>query len=128
MSAICQKLSDWNFAPPGLSPMRTHALLRHADHLGPEVVGLVVGVVDRRPQPVGRQLVDLGEQLPGELDRVLLEVVAEREVAEHLEERVVARGVADVLEVVVLAARAHAALRGGGARVRRACPCRGTRP
>ena len=23
MSAICQKLSDWNLAPPGLSPMRT---------------------------------------------------------------------------------------------------------
>ncbi len=40
-----------------------------------------------------------------------LEVVAEAEVAEHLEERVVARRVADVLEVVVLAACAHAALR-----------------
>ena len=93
------------------------ALLRHADGLGPEVVGLVVGLVDRGPEPLRRQLVDLGEQLPGELDRVLLEVVAEAEVAQHLEERVVARGVADVLQVVVLAARAHAALRGRGARV-----------
>ena len=52
------------------------------------------------------------------MDRVALEVVAEAEVAEHLEERVVARGVAHVLEVVVLAAGAHAALRGRGARVR----------
>ena len=42
----------------------------------------------------------------------LLEVVAEGEVAEHLEEGVVARGVADVVEVVVLAAGAHALLRG----------------
>ena len=59
----------------------------------------------------------LGEELPGEGDRVLLEVVAEGEVAEHLEERVVAGGEADVLEVVVLAAGAHALLGGGGAHV-----------
>ena len=47
----------------------------------------------------------LGEELPRERDRLFFEVVAEAEVAEHLEERVVARGDADVLEVVVLAAR-----------------------
>ena len=41
----------------------------------------------------------LDRQLPGELDRALLEVVADREVAEHLEERQVARGRADVLDV-----------------------------
>ena len=58
-----------------------------------------------------------GDEVPGELDRLGLEVVAEAEVAEHLEERVVARGVADVLEVVVLAARAHAALAARGALV-----------
>ena len=57
------------------------------------------------------------EQFPGVLDRVALEVVAEAEVAEHFEEGVVARGVADVFQVVVLAAGAHAFLRRGGARV-----------
>ena len=87
------------------------ALGRQADLVLPDVVGLVVLGVDRRPELVLRQLVDLGQQLPRELQRVLLEVVAEREVAEHLEERVVARGVADVLEVVVLAAGADALLR-----------------
>ena len=45
------------------------------------------------------------------MDRLALEVVAEAEIAQHLEERVMARRVADVLEIVVLAARAHAALR-----------------
>ena len=45
------------------------------------------------------------------LDRALLEVVAEGEIAEHLEEGVMARGVADVIEVVVLAAGADAFLR-----------------
>ena len=67
---------------------------------------------DREPLLV--EAVVLGEQLPREDDRALLEVVAEREVAQHLEEGVVARGVADVVEVVVLAAGAHALLRGRG--------------
>ena len=53
---------------------------------------------------------------PGQFDRPFLEIVAEREVAEHLEEGVVAGGVADIVQVVVLAAGAHALLRRGGAR------------
>ena len=73
--------------------------------------------IDGDQQAVLRQPVLLGDQVPGELDRAVLEVVAEREIAEHLEEGVVAGGVADVLEVVVLAAGAHAFLRGRGARV-----------
>src|SRR3546814_11090864 len=48
---------------------------------------------------------------------VLLEVVAERPVAEHLEKGVVARGVADLVEVVVLAAGTQAALDVGRAHV-----------
>ena len=104
------------------------ALRRDADLLRPEVVGLVVVDVDGRPQLLGRQPVDLGQQLPRVADRVALEVVAEAEVAQHLEERVVPRRVADVLEVVVLAAGAHAALRRRRALVRRACRRRGTRP
>ena len=58
-----------------------------------------------------------GDEIPGEMDRLALEVVAEAEVAEHLEKRVVPGGVADVLQIVVLAAGAHAALRGGRARI-----------
>jgi hypothetical protein len=94
------------------------ALDRHADLLGPDVVRFVVLVIDGDPQLLFRQLVHGGQQLPGVLDRVALEVVAEAEIAQHLEEGVVARGVADVLEVVVLAAGAHAALHRGGALVR----------
>jgi hypothetical protein len=59
----------------------------------------------------------LGQQLPGQRDRLGLEVVAEREVAEHLEERVVPQRRPDVVEVVVLAAHAHALLRRRRARV-----------
>ncbi len=70
----------------------------------------------------------VGDELPREANRVALEVVAEREVAEHLEEGVVPRRVAHLLEIVVLAARAHALLR-GGARARRPtrAPGRGRR-
>ncbi len=65
----------------------------------------------------------LGEQLPGELDRALLEIIAEGEIPEHLEEGVMARGVADIVEIVVLAAGAHAFLR-CGARGKSASPGR----
>ena len=74
-------------------------------------------------EPLGR-----GEQLPGVGDGVALEVVAEGEVAEHLEEGVVAAGEADVFEVVVLAAGADALLRGGGAGVVALSRRRGRRP
>jgi hypothetical protein len=93
-------------------------LRRYADVLRPDVVRLVVLGVHGRPEPFGRQAVHLREQLPRVADRVALEIIAEAEVAQHLEERVVARRVADVLQVVVLAARAHAALRRGRALVR----------
>ena len=52
-----------------------------------------------------------GQELPGPVDGLALEVVAEAEVAQHLEERHVARGLADVLDV----AGADALLAGGGA-------------
>ena len=56
-------------------------------------------------------------QLPGERDGVLLEIIAEGKIPQHLEKSVMAIGEADVFEVVVLAAGAHALLRGSGALV-----------
>src|SRR5690606_33368060 len=47
-------------------------------------------------------------ELPGELDRLALEVVTEGEVPRHLEERAVPRGLADVLDVVRADALLHA--------------------
>ena len=94
------------------------ALGGNADFLVPDVVGLVVLGIDRDPELFGGQHEVLRQELPGEVDGVMLEVVAEREVAEHLEERVVAGGVADVVKVVVLAAGADALLGRRGAGVR----------
>ncbi len=59
----------------------------------------VVAFEHRHPDVACREAEHLARELPGEFDRLALEVVAEREVAEHLEERQVPGGVADVVDV-----------------------------
>ena len=71
------------------------------------------------PQAVGVETQGLGDELPRVGNGLLFEVVAEAEVAQHLEERQVARRVADLVEVVVLAAGAHAFLHRDRPRPRR---------
>ncbi|KAF5038086.1 hypothetical protein DSECCO2_557960 [anaerobic digester metagenome] len=83
----------------------------------PQVARLVVVTENGGIQAFLGQLQVFGQELPGELDGVFLEIVAEREVAQHFEKGVVARGAAHVFEVVVLAAHAQALLRGGGPHV-----------
>src|SRR5215471_10765876 len=71
-----------------------------------------VQLVFRDAKPLGR-----GDQLPGVGDRFLLEVIAERKIAEHLEKRVMAVGEADIFQIVVLAPSPYAFLRRRGAGV-----------
>ena len=85
------------------------ALVRHAG-VAPGLVGLVVVVVDADVDALGRELVDARAEVPGPGDGLGLEVVAEAEVAEHLEGGAVAE-VADLLDV----GHAEGALDGGGA-------------
>ena len=91
--------------------------LGQAGDLLPQVECLIVIDEDGDHQAIDRQLELLGNEIPGELDGTVLEIIAEGEVAEHLEEGMVTRGVTHIVEVVVLAARAHAFLRGGRARI-----------
>ena len=82
-------------------PLARHAELQPAlDRLlvGPEAEPLVA-FEDRHPDVLLAEAEDLAGELPGEGDRLVLEVVAEGEVAEHLEEGEVAGGVADVVDV-----------------------------
>ena len=88
-----------------------------AGDLFPQIIGLVVVVIDGDEQPIDVEPEFARDQVPGEFDRAFLEIVAEGEIAEHFKEGVVARGVADIVEVVMLAAGAHAFLRRGGARI-----------
>src|SRR5439155_7739263 len=66
--------------------------------VGPEPQ-LLVALEDRDPDIVGVEAEDVQRRLPGKLDGALLEVVADGEVAEHLEEREVPRGRADDVDV-----------------------------
>src|SRR4029079_4997187 len=88
------------------------------DLVRPHVPGDVVVLVCRRGEALSGDAEIAGQEVPRPMDRIALEVVAEAPVAEHLEEGVVARGPADLLEVVVLAGDAQAALIVDGPRVR----------
>ena len=85
----------------------------------PELFGVVIFAKNRDVELVFRQAIPFGagDQFPSVGDGVLLEIVAERKVAEHFEERVMAAGIADIFQIVMLAARAHTFLRCGGARI-----------
>ncbi len=82
------------------------ALGRHPDLL-PEPYRLLVLAEpelrvtreDRDPEEVRVDLHVVEDELPGELDRAFLEVLPEREVAEHLEEREVEAVEADLVDV-----------------------------
>ena len=94
-----------------------HALGRQTNDLGPDVVGLVVFLVNGGQQALLGQLVNLGQQFPGPEQALLLEVVAKAPVAQHFEEGVVARGVAHIFQIVVLAAGAQAGLHRSSAHI-----------
>ena len=86
----------------------------------PHGTGFVIVGERGHPQLLGVEAVAAlilrgGEQLPGVVDGLFLEVVAEGEVAEHLEEGAVAGGLADLVDVE----RTHALLVGGHAALRR---------
>ena len=87
-----------------------HPLGRQADLVAPDRPGDLVVRVGRRRQALGRDPELLRQELPGPVDRLALEVVAEAPVPHHLEEGVVARRAPDLLEVVVLAGHPQAAL------------------
>src|SRR5690606_1258767 len=84
-----------------LPPNRPRFVVR-SDALGP--------AEDRRDQLVLRDLPLLGDELPGPGNGLLLEIITEGKISQHLEERVVARRDPDVLEIVVLARDADALL------------------
>src|SRR5262245_43695107 len=69
----------------------------------PEFFGLGVLLKDGDPEPVFGQGEVFGKKIPGVADRVLLEIRAEREVAEHFKERLMTARMSHVVQVVVLA-------------------------
>ena len=77
---------------------------------GPQLEGLVVGVVYGGPDAFGVHSQIIGNEFPSECDCLALEVVAEREIPQHLKEGVVACGAAHFLQIVVFSADPQAFL------------------
>ena len=93
------------------------ALGRDADVLVPDLKRFLIVLIDGRIQAVrvNADPVRAGQEFPAPGDRFLFEVIAKGEVAQHLEEGAVARGLADVFDI----ARADALLAGRHAVARR---------
>src|SRR6185436_10135064 len=90
-------------------------------HLLPKTLGIFVGrdfrvaFINGEPQSRRIEFQNVDQQLPGILDRVFLEIISKRKIAEHLEERVMPGSFSNLVQVVVLAAGAHTLLRRGSA-------------
>lgn len=92
-----------------------HMVRRNAELLRPDVVRLVVLLIDADIYLIRGHLEHLGAELPCPRGCLTLEVIAEREIPEHLKESAVARGDSDALDV----GRSDALLAGGDALSRR---------
>jgi hypothetical protein len=75
------------------------ALCGNADLVVPDVAGFVILLVDRGPEKLCRNFESYGKELPSPRNRLILEVITEGEVTEHLEVRAVTCGVTNSLKV-----------------------------
>ncbi len=96
----------------GLGAEPHDTIFGNAGDLLPELERLVIVLIDGDHETVAGEPPVLGQKVPGEFNRFGLEIIAEGEIAQHFKEGVVARGEPNIVEVIVLAACAHAFLRG----------------
>ena len=90
-----------------------NAVSRHAHFVMPDFVSLFIVGVNGHQQFFLRntQPVLIGQKCPAETDGIALEIITKREITQHFKKGMVARCIADVFQVIVLAAGAHTALR-----------------
>src|SRR5581483_2789199 len=93
-----------------------HARRLQTDLVDPDALRFVVADVHRYIQPSRIEVQDLRDELPRPSNRLALVIIAEAEVAEHLEERSVAPGASDALDIALCAGHAQAALNRNHAR------------
>ena len=72
---------------------------RNSDFLVPDFEGLVVVFIDRDVETLLVHLQDFGQEFPGPVNGLFLEVVAEGEIAQHLEECEVSCRLSDVFDI-----------------------------
>ena len=88
------------------------AISRDAYLFIPDIEGFVVFGIHRHQQLLNRQIKPLlrRQKFPGVLDRIFFKVITKAEVTQHFKEGVMARGITDVFQIVVLTAGTHATL------------------
>ena len=87
---------------------------RKSDYLMPDLFSLVVVLINGHIKPVLGYFKHLGDILPSPAYSLLLEIIAEGEVAKHLKECAVTGGFSDILDIVC----PYALLTGGHSRSR----------
>ncbi len=76
----------------------------------PDLVGLVIVFKNRHPE-IGRRQADFpGQKVPGQSNRLILGIIAERKVAEHFKKGVMPGGITNVIQIVMLTSSPNAAL------------------
>ena len=122
-AAVHEDLGRRTCGPRGMGPPVVLRPVPSLDPLGreadllPDILRLVVVHVGRHPQEFRIDPEAFGDEFIPPLQRLVLEVVGEREVAEHLEHRQVTSRVPDVVQI----RRAEALLHAGGTRPGRRC-------
>ena len=76
-----------------------YTLRRNSDLPVPNLESLIVVQIDGDPQRGPIKTQNLGDKLPGPSDRFFFEVIAEREIAQHLKKRAVTIGLTHVVYV-----------------------------
>src|SRR3990172_5422732 len=102
-----------------LLPETQDALIGNARDLAPQLGRSLIVHKNRGPESLLRKPPLPGQELPGPTDRLLLVIITEGPVAQHLKKGVVVGIPPYGLEVVVLAADAQALLGAGGTLVRK---------
>ena len=82
-----------------------------AGDLFPQRRGFVIGVINGDGQFFRIKPPFAGQQAPGVFDGVGLEIIAKAEITQHFKEGMMACGIADIIQIIMLAAGAHAFLR-----------------
>ena len=93
---------------PEFNPLRLPSDRRLNRIAGPS--GLIIFGIDGHPEFFLRNRQHFGQKFPCVLDGITLEVITKTEITQHFKKCMMPRGIADILQVIVFAARAYTAL------------------
>ena len=82
-------------------------MIRQASDFLPIARRLFIGVIDSDAQLILGNVEIFGQQLPCEGDRLFFEIIAKGKIPQHFKERMVARCIAHIVQIIVLATCAH---------------------